>query len=538
MFRHWLLALVIAAHLVNSGLVIYHDRSPEFSDGADYYAWSVQVARALRDGDLAHAAEALLGNPQRAPLGILPAALVLAAGGPDAVLARLSTLLWLPLMLLSVYAIGARLESPRAGVLGAAVAAAIPSVMGFSRLLWLDFPLATMACVTVWMLLRPGCFRSWRGALALGAAVGLGMLVKPVLLLYVGPLGLGLLLVQLLRRGRRLLVLARAAVAGITALAVFGSWGLRHAEVILLAARKAQGKGVGSGEVRVLFDLERVVHYLTELPASILGLPLTVLAALALALLVWRDRRAVVLVSALWFWCSLLLLGFFVEWNRYLLPAVPAAAVVIGCGFFRAWEGLRSLRWVLPAACALLLLFAVQQSWFGPLLAPCERDPNMGRARIFCAGLLRSTGGLRARPDLRSLGVRRYGLGSLGGAVPNSFSPEPASPPYNMIGEALTEWLVSDVREPPWMGIFEDLKNRNLKILEGLKLVAVMEPGEGLSVPPHELASWRRVRTWLRKDPLRWRLEHHHRFTDGSRLRIYRNLRPRELPPPGDAEVW
>lgn len=535
---HLLLALVVAAQLFNSALVILDDHGAEGSDGADYYTWSVAVARDLRGGEVFRALDRLLGNDQRAPLGVLPAVVAQAVGGPDPALSRLANLAWLPLMLWSVFCIGARLDSRRAGLLSAALAASYPMILGFSRLLWLDFALTTMACLTVQALLRPGCFSGWRASLLLGLAAGLGMLVKPAVLIYVGPPALGVLLVRWRQQGWRLRAPAMAAVAGLTALAVFSVWGARHLAVVLLSATKAQGTGVGAEETRVAFDLARIHGYVRDLPTSSLGPLFAALAVLGLVALVARDRRRAVLVTTLWFGGSLLLLGLFVEWSRYLMPALPALALITGCGLRRMYLGAWRPPWVLPAACAALCLLTVQQSWFGPSMVRCQRDPDPARGRIFCHGMVRAVPGVGGRPDLSALASRSYGEGTLAGVVPNALAPEPAPPPYNMISEAFGQWLVTDLPEPPWPGILRNLGNRKPQVINGLRLVAIVEPGAGYSVPHEERASWRRVRQMIRADARRWKLVKDHRFADGTRLRVYHNLRPRALPPPSDTVVW
>ncbi len=525
-----LLTALVVLHLCNSALVIHHDRCPELSDGADYHQWSALLARALGDGDLGLAVDQLLSNPERAPLGIVPAVVGQALwGAPDLAVARAAGLLWLPLLLLAVYGIGARLDSPDAGVMAAGVAAALPMVLGFSRLVWLDLPLTAMTALTIHALLHFQASPGFKGALWLGVVTGAGMLVKPVLLLYVGPPALAVLAVQVMRQpARRLRLLGQVALSGLAAAGVFSVWAAQHAGAILTAFNKAQQEEGGTREILTHY-LHRFHRYLSDLPLSTLGPLFASLAVVAMVVLVIRDRRRVVLVTSTWFWGALLSLPLFVHWDRYLLPAMPAVAVAVGCALCRLPLTAALRRWLPPLVCGLTCLFALQQSWFGPLLIYYgDDDPRCNRA--FRDGMIRPVEGPRDRPDLSDLARFHIEPGTVGGVVPNELWPTPARPPFNTIGESLYSWLLSDIRDPPWMSILKDVKNRRPEVLEVLKLVAVMEPGKGQTVPPSEQASFQKVRAMVQRAPHRWRLIKTHVFPGGAWLRLYLNLAPKEVP--------
>ena len=89
---------------------------------------------------------------------------------------------------LAVFGLGRRLLDPDAGLLAAFLFATAPFVV-FSLLNFqLDLPLAAMVAVALYALVRTEELAQTRWSLALGLALGLGMLTKP-------PFGISILLV-------------------------------------------------------------------------------------------------------------------------------------------------------------------------------------------------------------------------------------------------------------------------------------------------------------------------------------------------------
>ena len=405
--RHLLLlCLLILVHLANSALVISRDRYYMVPDALDYYQWSMSMAQDLRRGEVGQAAFRLWGNRQRSPLGIIPAT-VAQLGGPSLVASRLSSLFWLVLLLFFTYRITERLCSPGAGLIAAASLAAMPMVMGFSRLLWLDMPLAAMTAWCVLMLLRAEGFHSLRASLLLGLVVGLGLLTKYSLPIYVGPPALCFLLVALRRGGHRLRVLRNVTAAVAVAAGVFALWAAVHFRYLLKAFEMAQPDLVILEKPEVgAPDPTRFTYYLERIPLTSLGPLLAALMALAFVALVVKQRRRVLTITSAWLWGAMLLLAPFVTWDRYFLPALPAAAVLIGAGLYQLPAVARRRRWAVPAICGLLALFAIQQSWFGPVLTRCGDAEGIGASsRVFCSGMIRPITTLRARLDMSQYSV-------------------------------------------------------------------------------------------------------------------------------------
>ena len=123
---------------------------------------------------------------------------------------------FLALALACVYGLGRRLADVETGLWAAFLLATAPFVVFSLTNFQLDLPLAAMVALTLYALFRAEDFGRPGWSLALGAAVGLGMLTKPPFAAYVGPpllWSLGRALASSERR-RRLLWAAGALAMG------------------------------------------------------------------------------------------------------------------------------------------------------------------------------------------------------------------------------------------------------------------------------------------------------------------------------------
>src|SRR5437660_343938 len=123
---------------------------------------------------------------------------------------------FLALALASVYGLGRRLADVETGLWAAFLLATAPFVVFSLTTFPLDLPLAAMGALTLYAILRAEDFGRPGWSLALGAAVGLGMLTNPPFAAYVGPpllWSLGRALASSERR-RRLLWAAGALAMG------------------------------------------------------------------------------------------------------------------------------------------------------------------------------------------------------------------------------------------------------------------------------------------------------------------------------------
>jgi 4-amino-4-deoxy-L-arabinose transferase-like glycosyltransferase len=91
---------------------------------------------------------------------------------------------WL-ILIASVYGLGAHLGGKRLGVWGAVLAALVPLLYGMSRSFYIEFSLAALVTLTLYLLVASDGLRQRGYALAFGVALGLGMLTKRTYLVFV-----------------------------------------------------------------------------------------------------------------------------------------------------------------------------------------------------------------------------------------------------------------------------------------------------------------------------------------------------------------
>lgn len=112
------------------------------------------------------------------------AALVCCAMGLRTLVIVHCNLIFFAILLFSTCLIGVRCSSRPAGVLAAVIVGLYPAIYGQSRKFGLDFPLAAMTALNVYVLLRTDGFRETGFSLLMGFTMGLGLLTKGQIALY------------------------------------------------------------------------------------------------------------------------------------------------------------------------------------------------------------------------------------------------------------------------------------------------------------------------------------------------------------------
>jgi 4-amino-4-deoxy-L-arabinose transferase-like glycosyltransferase len=229
-----------------------------------------------------------------------------------------------------------------AGLLAAAMFAVAPLVVQNAHFARVDLLALGFVALALWLGGRAHDTRGW--ALA-GVAAGLAAGTKYTAGLVIVYLALLLVLQPGAERGRRLAVVAGAAL--VTFLVILAPVG--HPQALLDGIRFLGGRAVaGYGNLPIGF----VYHPAVSLPAG-LGPGAYLLGLLGLGLALWR-RRPVDLALAGYLLATYLLIGFSHEvFFRYVLPMLPAFCLLAG-GLFR--EGLRRRREALGLAVAGVLL--------------------------------------------------------------------------------------------------------------------------------------------------------------------------------------
>jgi len=176
-----LLVLLFLLHALANVVYIHQDWTMRSYDGPPHLEAQAQVHNVISLEGL----EGLKRVIRPKPPGWWPAAGYLPWVAMSGILGqgftelRIYNLAFLALLLVSVLSIGRRIHSWRAGLLAAALVSFYPVVYGECRQFGVDFPSAAVLALNVLLLLRTdGLSRGGRSAL-FGAAVGLGMLIRP-----------------------------------------------------------------------------------------------------------------------------------------------------------------------------------------------------------------------------------------------------------------------------------------------------------------------------------------------------------------------
>jgi hypothetical protein len=195
---------------------VLRDESVPISDAGFHLEVMIEVFKDLQAG---HFSQAVAPHLQYPPLVYLVGAVGDYIGGlgiPSMVMAE--NLFFVPLLALGCYHIGRIAFGTRAGLLAVIFALGSPLVAKLLHLIMLDAPQAAMVAASIWLILDTRYFTRLRYCAAAGLVVGLGMLTKESLALFVA----GPLLVTFLRGGWR--SWRGLAVFAVVALVVAGPW--------------------------------------------------------------------------------------------------------------------------------------------------------------------------------------------------------------------------------------------------------------------------------------------------------------------------
>ena len=161
------------------------DNLPPAWDDAWYLANSLVMFDALVDGGVWGFARQFLTILGTKPplITILPTPFYLLLGRNPAYALGVN-LVFIPVLLTSVYLLGRRCWNSRAGLIAAYVTATMPMLYGLARWYLIEFVLTAFICVGILLLMDPGSFLNRRSAFSIGLVWGMGLLLKVSFPLY------------------------------------------------------------------------------------------------------------------------------------------------------------------------------------------------------------------------------------------------------------------------------------------------------------------------------------------------------------------
>jgi len=288
-------------------------------------------------------------------------------------------------LLVSMYAIGRRLASPAAGLVAAVIVGAQPPILGQSRCVMLDMPLAAMTSLSFYACLCTESFRHRRASTLFGVTLGLGVLTKEIFPVFMfAPFVVAAWRAWRARRADapeawrdRVRNIVRCVAVGIGISAV---WWLPYFPSLyeqFTTVGATVGKDYG---VPPWHTWDGATYYVQSLLTAQSSLPFVCLF-LVCVVPFWRRYRDVRWPVAGWFAVPF---AFFTMMsykdNRFTVPYLPALALVCSLGVWsarRLW--LRAAGSCLAAAYSLFLIWAVS---FGTDLLPRRVYLPFGGGRL------------------------------------------------------------------------------------------------------------------------------------------------------------
>ncbi|MBF0331644.1 MAG: glycosyltransferase family 39 protein [Candidatus Omnitrophica bacterium] len=303
------------------------------------------------------------------PFYHIMAALFCLPFGYSYVCAGMTNMLYLLVLLSSVYFIGQRVFDRNVGVIAVVCLAFYPAVFVASRVFNPDFALTAVVSLAIAFLIASDGFSRPRISLWLGVICGVGMLVKQTFVFFfLGPLVVVLFGVvvrgqaELLSHSRQL---RNAAVSLCVGVAVALPWYVVNAALVFnrssmfqwdMAHRKG---GIGSSYVtKLVFQPDKFFNYVPMLVNE--GITLAFFIFLIGMGVFFCRRKSMRSLLFLWILIPYVVLSFsFQKEIRFLLPIFPALALVTAAGLSQL-----KARWLRRVLLLLLVFIGCAQFFF------------------------------------------------------------------------------------------------------------------------------------------------------------------------------
>ncbi len=162
------------------------DRQPPCWDDAMYSTKSLVMFDALVEGGLAGYIKQFFSVLENRPplITVLPTPFYLILGR-DPRYAFAVNLVFIPVLLGSLYLIGRKFWSGRAGLIAAYVVGTMPLIYGLTRWYLVEFPLTALVTFAIFLLIESEDFRGLRVTIGFGILCGLGLLLKVTFPLFI-----------------------------------------------------------------------------------------------------------------------------------------------------------------------------------------------------------------------------------------------------------------------------------------------------------------------------------------------------------------
>jgi len=181
-----LLGLLVLFHVVNNIIILHNDTVPISGDEAQHYANSLISYNKLKDNFLSNLIVTHVSYPPLFYYTTLPLYMIFGTSPDIAVMINIAYLI---ILIGAAYGIGKELGNPISGLMSAFIVSMFITIFGYSRIYTLEIALASLVCLSIYLLIKTKEFTNRKFSILLGITLGLGMLTKWSFSIYVtGPI--------------------------------------------------------------------------------------------------------------------------------------------------------------------------------------------------------------------------------------------------------------------------------------------------------------------------------------------------------------
>ncbi|HUT04926.1 MAG TPA: DUF6541 family protein [bacterium] len=356
--------LLIAFWAVGNVVWLALDDTPPVWDPAFHILDAIEASQAISRLDVGRLLMLQGEGTFYPPLWHVAAGILMLLFGRSVDVAIAANLLFVPVIVFSIYYAARQLFDRRVGLLATCVGVLLPGLWGWSRTAYIDFALTGMVALFMALILAPDALRKRTTCAALGLVFGLGMLTKWTFIVYVAGPALVVLVTELLGRIKQGKAESRSGCStrgflacvlllSLTAAVVALPWYLLNAKHILARAGGTVSEYREMGPSSGFYTL--LGSYLLRLITDQLFVPCFLLALAGALISIRRPKPLAFLLS--WALAPLPFLSAIgLADLRYTLPIVPAFAILGGI----ALQRLMRRRWPRAVVTSIIVLLAAQ----------------------------------------------------------------------------------------------------------------------------------------------------------------------------------
>ena len=349
-----ILIFIIIFHAVFNYTILSVDNTYMIYDESNAHMFSLRIFNLVKSNPINLFHYFMNDKSTYPPLMHLASTPYYALFGTSQDIAAFSNITFFIILILATYGIGKNLFNNKIGILSALIVSFFPAIFAFSRVYMVDFPLASMVTLSWYFLLKTKKFMDTKYSLLFGLSAGLGILAKFTYFIYILPYFIFLLpwisgffkqsLNQLNSKQKKArlfnLILALVVCLGVSSFWYF--FNLKRIFLHHLAFNKAYILQINLN-YNLQFVLKRFGLIFFMLLKQ-LGVFFFIIFLLSLVYAMLNLKRIKTSYLLLWFFIPILFLSIntFSLFKRYILPVLPAVAILISFFLFQTFQYIKN----------------------------------------------------------------------------------------------------------------------------------------------------------------------------------------------------